>query len=101
MRIEWQIGFWVAAFLLLVFLLWLFSSVLLPFTAGVALGYLLNPLADRLERLGFSRLGATLLILACLAFVLCLISVLIVPVLWTQLASFIEAFPPMRSSWKN
>ena len=93
MRIEWQIGFWVAAFLLLVFLLWLFSSVLLPFTAGVALGYLLNPLADRLERLGFSRLGATLLILACLAFVLVLISVLIVPVLWTQLANFIEAFP--------
>jgi predicted PurR-regulated permease PerM len=33
MRIEWQIGFWVAAFLLLVFLLWLFSEVLLPFTA--------------------------------------------------------------------
>jgi predicted PurR-regulated permease PerM len=70
MRIEWQIGFWVAAFLLLVFLLWLFSGVLLPFTAGVALGYLLNPVADRLERLGFSRLGATLLILACLAFAL-------------------------------
>jgi predicted PurR-regulated permease PerM len=40
MRIEWQIGFWAAAFLLLVFLLWLFSGVLLPFTAGVALGYL-------------------------------------------------------------
>jgi predicted PurR-regulated permease PerM len=93
MRIEWQIGFWVAAFLLLVFLLWLFSGVLLPFTAGVALGYLLNPVADRLERLGFSRLGATLLILACLAFAFVLISVLIVPVLWTQLASFIESFP--------
>jgi predicted PurR-regulated permease PerM len=93
MRIEWQIGFWVAAFLLLVFLLWLISGVLLPFTAGVALGYLLNPVADRLERLGFSRLGATLLILACVAFALVLISVLIVPVLWTQLASFIESFP--------
>jgi predicted PurR-regulated permease PerM len=93
MRIEWQIGFWVAAFLLLVFLLWLFSEVLLPFTADVALGYLLNPVADRLERLGFSRLGATLLILACVAFALVLISVLIVPVLWTQLASFIESFP--------
>ena len=29
----------------------------------------------------------------CLALVLVLISVLIVPILWRQLASFIEAFP--------
>jgi len=93
MRIEWQIGFWIGAFLLLVLLLWLFSGVLLPFAAGVALGYLLNPVVDRLEKLGFNRLGATLLIMTCLALVLVLISVLIVPVLWRQLASFIEAFP--------
>ena len=93
MQIEWQIGFWIGAFLLLVLLLWLFSGVLLPFAAGVALGYLLNPVVDRLEKLGFSRLGATLLIMTCLALVLVLISVLIVPVLWRQLASFIEAFP--------
>jgi predicted PurR-regulated permease PerM len=93
MRIEWQIGFWIGAFLLLILLLWLFSGVLLPFAAGVALGYLLNPLVDRLEKHGFNRLGATLLIMICLALVLVLISLLIVPVLWRQLASFIEAFP--------
>jgi len=93
MRIEWQIGFWIGAFLLLVLLLWLFSGVLLPFAAAVAIGYLLNPLADRLERLGFNRLSATLLILACCAFVIVLIAVLILPVLWRQLASFIEALP--------
>jgi predicted PurR-regulated permease PerM len=101
MRIEWQIGFWAGAFLLIVLLLWLFSGVLLPFAAGVALGYLLNPVADRLERLGFSRLGATLLIMACLALLLVLISVLIVPVLWTQLASFIEAFPAYAVKLKD
>ena len=79
MRIEWQIGFWIGAFLLLVLLLWLFSGVLLPFAAGGALGYLLNPLVDRLERVGFSRLSATLFIMACLVLVLALIFVLIVP----------------------
>jgi len=73
MRIEWQIGFWIGAFLLLVLLLWLFSGVLLPFVAGIALGYLLNPVVDRLEKLGFNRLGATLLIMTCLALVLVLI----------------------------
>lgn len=92
-RIEWQIGFWIGAFLLLVLLLWLFSSVLLPFAAAGALGYLLNPVVDRLERVGFNRLGATLFIMACLVLVLAVISVLIVPVLWRQLASFIEAMP--------
>ncbi|MGB7043734.1 MAG: AI-2E family transporter [Methylocella sp.] len=93
MRIEWQIGFWISAFLLLVLMLWLFSGVLLPFAAAVALGYLFDPVADRLERLGFNRLGATLLIMACFALVLVLIAVFIVPILWRQLASFIEALP--------
>jgi predicted PurR-regulated permease PerM len=93
MRIEWQIGFWIGAFLLFVLLLWLFSGVLLPFAAAVVLRYLLNPVADRLEKLGFNRLGATLIIMALLALVLVLISVLIMPVLWRQLASFIDAFP--------
>ncbi|MGH6810992.1 MAG: AI-2E family transporter [Methylocella sp.] len=93
MRIEWQIGFWIGAFLLLVFLLWLFSGVLLPFAAAFALGYLLNPVVDRLERLGFNRLGATLLIMACFVLVLVIISVLLGPVLWRQAGSLIEALP--------
>ena len=57
MRIEWQIGFWIGAFLLLVLLLWLFSGVLLPFAAAFALGYLFNPVVDRLERLGLIGLA--------------------------------------------
>ncbi len=93
MRIEWQIGFWIGAFLLLVLLLWLFSGVLLPFAAAFALGYLLNPVVDRLERLGFNRLGATLLIMACFVLVLVAISILIGPVVWRQLVSFTEALP--------
>ncbi|MCI0736230.1 MAG: AI-2E family transporter [Beijerinckiaceae bacterium] len=93
MRIEWQAVFWAGAFLLLVLLLWLFSGVLLPFAAAVVLGYLLDPVVDRLERLGLKRLSATLIIIACVALVIVLISILIVPVLWRQLASFIEALP--------
>lgn len=95
MRIEWQIGFWIGAFLLLVLLLWLFSGVLLPFAAAFALGYLLNPVADRLERLGFNRLGATLLIMACFVLVLLSISILIGPIVWRQAANFIEALPAL------
>ena len=93
MRIEWQIGFWIGTFLLLVLLLWLFSGVLLPFAAAFALGYLLNPVVDRLERLGFNRLGATLLITVSFVLILVPILILIGPVVWRQLVSFIEALP--------
>ncbi len=93
MRIEWQIGFWIGAFLLLVLSLWLFSGVLLPFAAAFALGYLLDPVVDRLERLGFNRLGATLLIMACFVLIVVSISILIGPVVWRQLVSFTEALP--------
>src|ERR1700730_8341637 len=93
MKIELQAAFWVGAFLLLGLLLWLFSDVLLPFAAAVVLGYLLDPVVSRLERLGMNRLGASLFIIACFALILILISILIVPVLWRQLASFIEALP--------
>lgn len=93
MRVEWQIAFWIGAFVLLVLLLWLFSGVLLPFAAALALGYLLNPVADRLERLGLSRLGATLVIMVGFVVALALILVLIMPAFWRQLASFLEALP--------
>ncbi|MGO9673026.1 MAG: AI-2E family transporter [Methylocella sp.] len=93
MRLEWQIGFWIGALALLILLLWLFSGVLLPFAAAMALAYLLNPVADRLERLGFNRLGAVLLIMTAFAVVVALIVVLIMPVFWRQLASFLDALP--------
>src|SRR5262245_9733587 len=91
MRVELQVGFWAGAFLLRVLLLWLFSGVLLPFVAAVVLGYLLDPVVERLERFGMNRLGATLVIMASFALLLTLLSILLVPVLWRQLSSFVEA----------
>jgi predicted PurR-regulated permease PerM len=93
MRVELQVGFWAGAFLLLVLLLWLFSGVLLPFVAAVVLGYLLDPVVERLERFGMNRLGATLVIMASFALLLTLLSILLVPILWRQLSSFVEALP--------
>ncbi|ACK49930.1 protein of unknown function UPF0118 [Methylocella silvestris BL2] len=93
MRLEWQIGFWLGALVLFVLLLWLFSGVLLPFAAALALGYLLNPVADRLERLGLNRLGATLLIMTGFILILALILVLVMPAFWRQLLSFLQALP--------
>jgi predicted PurR-regulated permease PerM len=93
MRVQWQVAFWVGTFLSLVLMLWLFSGVLLPFIAGLALGYLLDPVADRLERLGLGRLSATLLIMGGFMLGFVLLFVLVVPILGSQLAMFIEALP--------
>ena len=88
-----QAFFWLFATVVFVLFLTVFSSILLPFVAGLALAYFLDPVADRLERFGMSRLVATVVILITFVFVLVLGLIIIVPVLVTQLAEFISKFP--------
>jgi predicted PurR-regulated permease PerM len=88
-----QAWFWVAALTAFVLFLIVFSEILLPFVAGMVLAYALDPVADRIERLGFGRLAATLLILSVLVVLLALAFVILVPILADQLADFIERIP--------
>jgi predicted PurR-regulated permease PerM len=76
-----HLTFWVATFLVLVVLLWLLHDVLLPFVAGIALAYVLAPLANRVERLGVNRTIAALLIVGLLVVTLIALVVLLVPLL--------------------
>ncbi|MGJ3262794.1 MAG: AI-2E family transporter [Salinarimonas sp.] len=93
MTIQKQAGFWFAAFVATAFFLWLFSDILLPFVAALALAYLLDPIADRLERLGLGRLTATLLILLAFVLVLVLVLVLILPLVARETTAFLESLP--------
>jgi predicted PurR-regulated permease PerM len=88
-----QVIFWSAAFLVVVLLLWLLSEILLPFVAGLALAYLLTPATDRLTRLGLNRLVAALLLITLLVLTFVVIILLVVPILGSQLGSFIENIP--------
>lgn len=88
-----QILIWVGLLCGLVYFLYLLSGVLLPFVAGMTIGYLLDPLADRLERWGLSRLGATTLILALFVLLLLALLILFVPVLVHQFSSFLLNLP--------
>ena len=85
--------FWTAAFALLVVLLWLLHDILLPFVAGMVLAYLLDPLANRFERLGVSRFLATLVIISLFILIFVLIIILVAPVLVSQLLAFIDKLP--------
>lgn len=93
MTIQRQVGFWLLAFAIFVLILVMLSNILLPFVAGLALAYLLDPLADRLERIGMSRLLATIIILGLFVLVFVLALVIIVPVAANQLAAFIARLP--------
>ena len=48
MTLQRQMMFWLAALAASILVLWLLSPILLPFIAGLALAYFLDPVADRL-----------------------------------------------------
>jgi len=92
-----QIMFWLVASAVFIAFLYVFSSILLPFLAGMILAYFLDPVADRLERLGLSRLWATVVILIGFIIVLVIGLMIIIPVLANQLADFISRLPDYLS----
>ena len=93
MRLERQVGFWLGALGLLALLLYVLGGVILPFAAGLILAYLLDPVADRLQKIGFNRLGASLTILAIFTLLFIIVLILLVPVLASQLSGFIDRLP--------
>jgi len=88
-----QVTFWVAALAVLVVLLWLLSGILLPFVAGMALAYVLNPVVGRLQALGLGRLVAIFVVISFFVLAFIFLLLLIAPILGSQLASFIENIP--------
>ncbi|HZB63332.1 MAG TPA: AI-2E family transporter [Microvirga sp.] len=93
MTIQRQIGFWTAALVATVLLLFILRGILLPFVAGFALAYLLDPLADRLQKIGIGRLGASLLILVLFVLVFIVTLVILVPFAVQQIGAFVERLP--------
>lgn len=88
-----QIVFWLAAASFFILFLYVFSSILLPFVAGMALAYFLDPVADRLESLGLSRLLSTIVILIAFLLTFIVALMVVVPLLASQLNDFIARIP--------
>ncbi|CAA7627197.1 AI-2E family transporter [Magnetospirillum sp. UT-4] len=88
-----RIRFWLIGMGVSLVLLYVLRGVLLPFVAGMAIAYFLDPLADRLERAGVSRILATSII--TLAFFTTLVVVLLVlaPVIEDQVVAFAQKVP--------
>ena len=88
-----QFAFWLVILGVLAAALWLLHDVLLPFVTGIALAYVLAPLADRAQRLGMNRTIVALLIVGALVVSLIILILLLVPLLLQQGAAFISHIP--------
>lgn len=90
-----QLRYWGIAAIVFMVLLWFLGNVLLPFVLGAAIAYFLDPVADRLEAMGASRVLATTLITigALLTFVIMIL--LVVPTLVQQALTLIDTAPQL------
>jgi predicted PurR-regulated permease PerM len=88
-----QLAFWVVTFVAFAAALWLLHDILLPFVAGIALAYVLAPVADRGERLGINRTVAALLIVGIFVVSLISLILLLVPLLMQQGSALISNIP--------
>lgn len=90
-----QAWYWSIAALVFLLALWGVGQAIMPFIIGAGIAYILDPVADRLERLGLSRTLAVVVItlVAVMAFVAVLL--LVVPALVRQGSYLIETAPEM------
>jgi predicted PurR-regulated permease PerM len=93
MNLQRQVIFWIGALVAFILVLWILREMLLPFVAGMALAYLLNPLTDRLERYGVNRMIATLAVVVFFVLIFVVVAILLVPLLGSQLFAFIQRLP--------
>ncbi len=77
-------------------LVWLLAPVLTPFVMAALLGWLGDPLVDRLQRAGRSRNVAVTLVFVAMALLMILVLALLVPVIEEQISTLIESLPRYR-----
>ncbi|MFT3898118.1 MAG: AI-2E family transporter [Thermomonas sp.] len=87
---------WTVVALLVGVLLWLLAPVLSPFVFAALLGWLGDPLVDRIERRGLSRNTAVLLVFGGMMLVLVLALVLLLPLLERQIITLVQSLPRYR-----
>lgn len=88
-----QLTYWGIAAAVFFLLLWSLGTVIAPFLVGGAIAYALDPVADRLQRIGLSRVMATGVIFVLLIAFFVLAALVIIPLLIQQTNGLIEAAP--------
>jgi predicted PurR-regulated permease PerM len=93
LTVKQQASYWGIGMALFLLALWGLGNVILPFVTGMAIAYFLDPVADRLELMGFSRAAATVSITFVALIMAVLLMILLVPMLAEQLVALIKTAP--------
>lgn len=93
MSVARQYRFWLVALLLALAALYLLRGVLLPFVAGLAIAYFLDPLCDWLERKGCGRALATTVVMIAFTIVVVAVLLLLIPLFQFQVLGLIRSLP--------
>ena len=88
-----QARWWALALIALALFIWAFAGAVTPFLAGMALAYFLDPVADRLEAWGASRLVATVIVAGAALVATLAALLLLAPLVVEQVASFVREAP--------
>ncbi|MCC4595280.1 AI-2E family transporter [Xanthomonas campestris pv. phormiicola] len=87
---------WAAVILGVLWVVALLAPILTPFVLALLLGWLGDPLVDRLERAGRSRNMAVTLVFVLMVLLLVLALLILVPMLERQIVTFIDVLPQAR-----
>jgi predicted PurR-regulated permease PerM len=93
-----QVLYWGIAATVVFLVLWALGDVLMPFILGGAIAYFLDPVADRLERMGLSRVAATALITLCGVLLFVILMLLVIPTLINQAVQLANVAPEYARS---
>ena len=93
-----QLKYWGLFAAIFIALLWVLGDVLLPFVIGAAVAYFLDPIVDRLEDFGASRILATATITLAAVLIFVLITLLLIPNLINQTTSLFASAPKYATS---
>lgn len=96
-----QMKYWGIAAAVFLAALYLLGNVLLPFVLGGAIAYFIDPVADRLERLGLSRTAATGLITVVAILLFMVVALAVIPALIGQMADLIAIMPQVFHDLQN
>lgn len=84
---------WAAVVLFVLWVVWLLGPVLTPFVIAAMLGWLGDPVVDRLEAAGRSRAMAVALVFSVMTLIFVALVLLLVPMIQRQVVTLIESLP--------
>ena len=96
-----QAKYWAIAAAVFLAMLWVLGDVILPFVLGSAIAYFLDPLADRLEAMGLSRVVSTVIISLLAVLVFTFAALAIVPLLIQQAVALVDVAPSLFENLRN